>query len=299
MNEGILAENSVASRVGKSASKYPSEKFLIPLEAADVAESRLMRYPACLLIPCALLVTTARAASYGAPAAPAKPAVATSAPAPAAAASSSAPAPAAAATSDKPVPVTMPLDLFNGKDLTGWSYVASGKPADIARVCSVKDGVLVCTGSPQGYLLLNDVRANYVLHFEWRWTTANPKNNSGGLLNITDGPLQQNLWPISFQAQTKTTFAGDIILMSTAACAEAPAGKTANKQKDPSEKAIGEWNTADVVVRGDAIEYTVNGVLQNKVTKCVPSFGKIGFQLEGYPYEMRNIKLSPLPAAAP
>lgn len=265
-----------------------------------------MRYPV-LLIPIALLAANARAASYGAPAAPAKPAAsAASAPAPVAdtssaspPASSAAPVSAApAAATDKPVPVTAPLDLFNGKDLTGWSYVASGKPADIARVCSVKDDVLVCTGSPQGYLLLGDVRANYVLHFEWRWTTSNPKNNSGGLLNITDGPLQQNLWPISFQAQTKTTFAGDIISMSSAACAEAPAGKTANKQKDPSEKAIGDWNAADVVVRGDTIEYTVNGVLQNKVTKCVPSFGKIGFQLEGYPYEMRNIKLSPLPAAA-
>jgi hypothetical protein len=31
----------------------------------------------------------------------------------------------------------------------------------------------------------------------------------------------------------------------------------------------------------------------------VPSSGKIGFQLEGYPYEMRNIKLSPLAAATP
>ncbi len=271
---------------------------------ANVADSKPMRYPACLLIPFALLATNVRAASYGAPAkldasaaaAPAPAVASASTPVPA---TSAAPAPAATAASDKPVPVTAPLDLFNGKDLTGWSYVASGKPADVNRVCSVKDGVLVCTGSPQGYLLLNDVRADYVLHFEWRWTTSNPKNNSGGLMNITDGPLQQGIWPVCFQAQTKTTFAGDIISMSSAACAEAPAGKTANKQKDPSEKAIGEWNAADVVVHGDTIEYTVNGVLQNKVTKCVPSFGKIGFQLEGYPYEMRNIKLSPLPAAAP
>ncbi|HTB62987.1 MAG TPA: family 16 glycoside hydrolase, partial [Opitutales bacterium] len=121
--------------------------------------------------------------------------------------------------------------------------------------------------------------------------------------NITDGPIQQNLWPISFQAQTKTTFAGDFICMSTAKCAEGvvtgTGQPTANKQKDPSEKPIGEWNVADVVVHGDTMEYTVNGVLQNKITQCVPSFGKIGFQLEGYPYEMRNIKLAPLPADKP
>jgi hypothetical protein len=255
-----------------------------------------MRYPAYLLLPLTLLAANAHAAAYGAKPtapAPAKPA-ATPATSPAAASSST---PAAAPTTpaaDKPVPVTAPIDLFNGKDLTGWSYIAAGKVDDIAKVCSVKDGVMSCPSKLQGYLVLPEIRANYQLHFEWRWTSDNAKNNSGALLNITDGPLQQNQWPISIQAQTKTTFAGDFISMSTASCAEAAAGKTANKQKAPSEKPSGEWNSADIVVRGDTIEYTVNGVLQNKITKCAPSFGKIGFQLEGYAYEMRNIKLAPL-----
>jgi hypothetical protein len=256
-----------------------------------------MRYPTYLLMALALTVTDARATSYGAKAAPTKPATSAAASAPEPAAT---PAPAPAAMPGaQPVPVTAPVDLFNGKDLSGWSYIVGGQPGDIATVCSVKDGVLVCAGTPSGYLVAADARENYQLHFEWRWTSTNPKTNSGGLLNISDGPLQQNLWPVCFQAQTKNQSAGDFIAMSTAACAEAPSGKTAIKKQPPSEKPIGEWNAADVVVRGDTIEYTVNGVPQNKVTKCVPSSGKIGFQLEGYPYEMRNIKLSPLAAATP
>jgi hypothetical protein len=35
----------------------------------------------------------------------------------------------------------------------------------------------------------------------------------------------------------------------------------------------------------------VNGVLQNKATKVEPSGGKVGFQLEGTPYELRNVTI--------
>jgi len=197
------------------------------------------------------------------------------------------------------MPVTAPVDLFNGKDLSGWSYIIGDAPSDITKVCSVKEGVLVCVGSPNGYLQVGGVRENYLLHFEWRWPTTNPKNNGGGLINMTAGALQENLWPICFQAQLKTQSAGDYIVMSSATSAEAGPGKTLVKQKAVSEKPVGEWNAADVVVRGDTITYIVNGVEQNKLTKCVPSFGKIGFQVEGYAYEMRNVKLLPLPSATP
>jgi hypothetical protein len=61
-----------------------------------------------------------------------------------------------------------------------------------------------------------------------------------------------------------------------------------------SEKPLGEWNTCDIVCRGSSIEVTINGVLQNKVTQCQPAAGKIGIQLEGTPFELRNFRLAPL-----
>ncbi len=263
-----------------------------------------MRYPAPWLLPSALIFSFAHAAYSPAPEAPAssgKP----SAPTPTLAGSTA--SPAASTSTDKSVPVTKSLELFNGKDLAGWLYIAAGQPADISKVAQVKDGVMVVTGQAgkgTGFLELPEVRENYQLHVEWRWTAENPKNNSGVLIHISPGPLQQGLWPVCFQFQTKTTRAGDFIVMATAKCAEitAPAVQ-ADRKKDNSEKPIGEWNSCDIVVRGDTIECAVNGVAQNKITQCVPSSGKIGFQLEGYAYEMRNIKLSPLEpdksAAAP
>ncbi len=266
-----------------------------------------MRYPATLLFTLFLAASTAQAVSY-APSTPAKPATAPSPAAPAA--SAAVPAPTATATtaatpassataSDKPVPVTAPVDLFNGKDFTGWSYFVSGKPTDIAVALQIKDGgIIALSNKPSGYVVVDPVRENYQLHVEWRWTTTTPSSstNGGVLLHIVPGALQQNIWPVSFQFQTKVTHAGDIISMSTAKDAEQAAAATATRQKDSSEKTPGEWNSADIIVRGDTIECTVNGVPQNKVTKCVPSAGKIGFQLEGYAYELRNVKLTPLDA---
>jgi hypothetical protein len=42
------------------------------------------------------------------------------------------------------------------------------------------------------------------------------------------------------------------------------------------------------------VEVTVNGVLQNRVTHVAPASGRIGFQLEGTPYELRRVALTPL-----
>jgi hypothetical protein len=198
----------------------------------------------------------------------------------------------------KAVAVTAPVELFNGRNLDGWTYLAAGQPADIATVCSVKDGVMAVTGVPgrsTGFLLLPEVRENYRLHLEWRWTAAVTASTNGGiLLHVTPGPLQQGLWPISFQAQLKATRAGDFIAMSTAIAAEAAPGATASRQKDASEKPAGEWNAADIVVRGNTIECTINGVVQAKLTECFPAFGRIGFQLEGHPFELRALRLARL-----
>ncbi len=198
----------------------------------------------------------------------------------------------------QPAPVTAPIELFNGWNLAGWTYLAAGQPANLADVCQVRDGVLAVTGvagKSTGFLLLPEVRENYRLHVEWRWTgTVTASTNGGVLLHVSPGALQQGLWPISFQMQLKAARAGDMISMSTAAAAEAAAGLTASRQQDSSEKPAGEWNAADLTVRGDTIECTINGVAQNKITRTVPSSGRIGFQLEGHLFELRALRLSPL-----
>ena len=73
-----------------------------------------------------------------------------------------------------------------------------------------------------------------------------------------------------------------------------PAGRLLARSGSGSEKPAGEWNSADIVCRGDVIEVTINGVPQNKVTGCSAREGKIGIQLEGIPFELRNVSLMAL-----
>ncbi len=193
------------------------------------------------------------------------------------------------------------VELFNGQDLSGWDYVTPDKTATLATVCLVKpDGVLAVAGKPVGYLATKGSYGNYRLHVEYRWPADAAKNSNGGvLLHIASGPIDRNTWPLSLQVQTKLTRFGDLLPMAGAAFAEpltsAP-GKTQqlDRQKPDSEKPPGEWNAIDVVCRGESVEVSVNGVAQNRVTACKPAAGRIGFQLEGMPYELRNLRLAPL-----
>ncbi len=203
-----------------------------------------------------------------------------------------------AAAPATPAPAVTDQPLFNGKDFTAWEMVTS--PAtDIATVCHyTADGVIACTGKPVGFLVNAAIQEkDYRLHVEWRFTQKTGTPNGGVLLHISSGPKDRQ-WPLSFQIQTKFKSVGDVLPMAGGLCAELPTPPqttpTVLKQKADSEKPLGEWNACDIVCRGDTIEVTVNGVAQNKVTKCVPHTGKIGFQFEGFPFELRNVRFAPL-----
>ena len=194
------------------------------------------------------------------------------------------------------------INLLNGKDLAGWEYVVS--PAtDPATVFHYNaDGSLAVAGKPVGYLATKPAYENFMLHAEWRWPVGAAKNSNGGvLLNIAGGPAAGTAWPVCFQAQMKLTRAGDILPMNGAKFAEKlstpPDAKTPQldrSEKADPEKPLGQWNSYDIVCRGGTIEVSVNGVPQNKITQCVPAAGRFGFQLEGMPFELRNVWVAPL-----
>lgn len=191
-----------------------------------------------------------------------------------------------------------PLVLLDGKSLEAWEFV-SVPAAPLATVCHYQaDGSLAIVGKPVGFIATKKSYDNYRLHAEWRWPADAAKNsNSGILIHIASGP-KDRAWPVCFQVQTKPTRAGDLIPMAGAVFAEKlstpPDAKTPqlDRRAAGAEKPLGEWNVCDVVCRNGTIEITLNGVVQNKVTDATPGAGKIGFQLEGTPYELRNVTLT-------
>jgi hypothetical protein len=100
--------------------------------------------------------------------------------------------------------------------------------------------------------------------------------------------------------QTKNNAVGDLLPMAGATFSEsltsAPGATPLVKAHiaPDSEKPAGEWNSCDIICRGDTIAVTINGVVQNKVTGCSLSGGAVGFQFEGVPFELRDVNLTPL-----
>jgi len=208
-----------------------------------------------------------------------------------------------ASEENKPWPVTpkKKIVLFNGENLDGWVRFIPGdkegedKQYTVDKVWSVKDGVIHCTGKPNGYIRTQEHFANYKLHVEWRW--VDKPTNSGVLLHKQG---IDKTWPTCIESQLMHQNAGDFWLLSHSTIKvdgnQVGPKQYANSKKkhDSNEKPVGEWNTYDIVCDGGTVRLTVNGLLQNEGTEATPSSGPICLQSEGSPIEFRNVYLEPL-----
>src|SRR5436190_14887057 len=79
-----------------------------------------------------------------------------------------------AADDAKPIIPTARVELFNGKDLSGWTFFMRDN-ADPAKTWSVADGVIRCAGKPTGYLRTEKDYRDYKLTIEWRFVKVAPK----------------------------------------------------------------------------------------------------------------------------
>ena len=62
------------------------------------------------------------------------------------------------------------VDLFNGKDLSGWVDVNTSPDT-----WYVKDGMLICKGKPIGVMRSEKQYENFLLHVEWRHVVRVPE----------------------------------------------------------------------------------------------------------------------------
>ncbi|MGQ9728558.1 MAG: 3-keto-disaccharide hydrolase, partial [Candidatus Fervidibacter sp.] len=84
------------------------------------------------------------------------------------------------------------VPIFNGKDLTGFvPFLPSGDPA---KTWQVRDGTIVCSGRPHGYLRTEKEFGNFILRFEYRMMEP---GNSGVFLMTLPGTI----WPDGVEFQ--------------------------------------------------------------------------------------------------
>lgn len=186
--------------------------------------------------------------------------------------------------------------LFNGRDLTGWTYHLADPNVKMEEVWSVQDGKLLCKGQPVGYLVTkkNDFE-NYVLTLQWRWPGKG--GNNGVLVHVTD-PGALGVWPKSLEVQLGSGDAGDFWVIGTTIEVENVEKRRQDRRHlnltDDSEKPLGEWNDLEITCRGDEVIVKVNGDLVNHATKVSQTKGAIALQSEGTPIEFRKIELRQL-----
>ncbi len=188
------------------------------------------------------------------------------------------------------------VDLFNGKNLDGWTPFADGL-ADASSVFSVQNGVIRVQGKPFGFIRTNKKYSDFRLHVEWKYPRESI--NSGIFLFVQD---DMKLWPNAVECQLMKGKVGDFVLLGGSNIAEfkLPAGAerpnfpVVKRFGESNENPAGEWNNADIICKDGSITVFINGTLQNKATGSSNKSGYIALQSEGGEIHFRNVRLTPL-----
>jgi hypothetical protein len=197
------------------------------------------------------------------------------------------------------------ITLFNGHDLTGWS--------GLSDYWSVRDGAIsgrqTREMSKQTFLIHAAlIVRDFELHFRYRFAT--PEGNSGVQFRSTvlDAPTYR-VGGYQADLDAERQFAGTIYDEAGVAGDRGTMSNRGEKTIWDSENrrhaeplgedgagllafiAVGDWNDAILVARGDHITYSINGHVMTDLTDASPAalhFGRLALQLhEGFAMDVR------------
>lgn len=197
------------------------------------------------------------------------------------------------------------VPMFDGKTLAGWVNV-NCHPTTFF----VKDGEIVTTGTPTGFLRTEKQYENFVLEMEWMHVEKTKMANSG--LFVWGDPLPAVGTPytrgievqVLANAEVKDSYTsdGDVFSIWGATCKpDRPHPKGAQRCL-PSEKRTkpaGEWNQYKVFANDGVIKLHVNGKEVSGVSQCNPRKGYLALESEGAECHFRNLKIKELPSTNP
>jgi len=165
------------------------------------------------------------------------------------------------------------VELFNGKDFTGWRFGdGPSPPAEIPANWRVEEGVIKVTGGGAPHLGSEKAYGNFELRLEWRGL----KNGYNSGLYVRSGKKVGSN-QINLAHKSEGAFIGGKV--------------TGAKAVGDLQKPAGEWNEWRVTAVGDKLTLHCNGKLAWEATGFAPAEGHIGMQAEGAAMEFRNIRL--------
>lgn len=191
------------------------------------------------------------------------------------------------------------VKLFNGKNLVGWEvFLDPKKKAAAEDIFQVKDGVIHCEGSVNGYVITKKEFEDYVLKLQWCWGEKIARSRNSGVFVHVAG--ENKIWPKSIEAQLMADHAGDFWLVGDFKLKVDP------KRQDPKvarhyyrfkesvEKPVGEWNQYEITCDKDTVKLVINGHAVNEGTEAERTKGRILLQSEGAEIEFRDIAIKSL-----
>ncbi|HSB14459.1 MAG TPA: DUF1080 domain-containing protein [Bryobacteraceae bacterium] len=180
------------------------------------------------------------------------------------------------------------VSLMPKKDITEF-WIVEGTPPETWRV---ENGMIRCTGKPNGFLRSKQVYRNFVLRAEWRfqtegWTGAPQEWPNAGFF-INAGAIEKG-WPMSQEVQGHFGEAGSLFGVR--------GGKVTGAKRGPIVKdrpPFGSWDRYEITQQEGRIKVVLNGKLVNEGSDAEPEEGTICLQSEGWPVDYRNVAIKEL-----
>ena len=198
------------------------------------------------------------------------------------------------------------MELFNGRDLTGWVNVNT-EP----ETWSVKDGLLVCSGKPIGVMRSEKQYENFVLHIAC--VTWRPAATRGYLYGARDLCLPETTSPRGWKCRCwnssgSTCIGPRTVSLSTSAIFPGNClghnGLTATPDNPRGNRSMsrelrckgkGQWNFYDVVCVDGTVKLAINGKFINSISDSSVRKGYLCLESEGAEIHFRNIRILELP----
>lgn len=230
--------------------------------------------------------------------------------------------------------------MFNGKDFDGWTIAWATPPKDerpASSIFTIENGMIhtyadreAGTTQQQAYILTNDDYRDYRLSVEYKWGTKKflPRmdlvRDAGLIFHVYDHSIVD--WPHGVEAQIQEGDTGDLWAISSRASSTTL--PLTGRYMEPADGGVPvtvgtnggferirhgalnelpEWNTLEIVVRGDTATYIVNGFVNMRTTGLKRwdtktaswvklDHGRIALQAEFAEVYYRNIRIRPLTA---
>ena len=197
------------------------------------------------------------------------------------------------------------VNLFNGKDLTGWDNINTAPDT-----WKWRDGMLVSTGKPIGVMCSQKQYENFLLHVEWMH--LEPGGNSGVFVWSAARPDADDRLPDGVEVQMLDLDFQKLNVRNGVMPSEAyvhgelfgvdgvkitPDNPRGVRSSSIENRVLGsrQWNTYDVVAVDGTIKLSVNGKFVNGISRSSRKKGYFCLEAEGAEIHFRNIKVLELP----